>query len=385
MERLFAFVSCPVNGWFTQQLQIENESDRTFENHRSLVPSGVKNIHYFTALGRIMAKCLVEGVRIPLALNSMCLDVMMHPSMTRSSNVDALLAGLEETSVEEATLYRNILRTRQSKAPFPMEIGQLLGTSSEQFVTDANKVSVVSAAIWKKVILDRQPQLEAMAQGFGPLTTALEACSGHQLSLLFYGTRYIVTADIESRFVWSKGCWPSNTISSDLKQWFHDWIRQVSDLTLRWLLCRLQLPFESENCIYIIPSSNDKVTFTTACQIGLPLNCTSAEALYSRLQRALLIAEENNMWRSGEERRSVLSQIEFDRVIEAMKGEIKSGGWYKCPKGHLYCVGECGGPMQQSICPECKSIIGSPNQNHEIASGNQHANVDKSTKPAWPQ
>ena len=32
--------------------------------------------------------------------------------------------------------------------------------------------------------------------------------------------------------------------------------------------------------------------------------------------------------------------------------------WYKCPKGHLYVVGECGGPMQQSICPECREHIG---------------------------
>ena len=32
--------------------------------------------------------------------------------------------------------------------------------------------------------------------------------------------------------------------------------------------------------------------------------------------------------------------------------------WYKCPNGHLYVVGECGGPMQQSICPECKEQIG---------------------------
>ena len=32
--------------------------------------------------------------------------------------------------------------------------------------------------------------------------------------------------------------------------------------------------------------------------------------------------------------------------------------WYKCPNGHLYVVGECGGPMQQGICPECGADIG---------------------------
>ena len=36
--------------------------------------------------------------------------------------------------------------------------------------------------------------------------------------------------------------------------------------------------------------------------------------------------------------------------------------WYKCPNGHLYVVGECGGPMQKSKCPECGLEIGG--QNH---------------------
>jgi len=35
--------------------------------------------------------------------------------------------------------------------------------------------------------------------------------------------------------------------------------------------------------------------------------------------------------------------------------------WYKCPNGHLYVVGECGGPMQESICPECRAMIGGLN------------------------
>ena len=35
--------------------------------------------------------------------------------------------------------------------------------------------------------------------------------------------------------------------------------------------------------------------------------------------------------------------------------------WYKCPNGHLYVVGECGGPMQQGICPECRAQIGGLN------------------------
>ena len=32
--------------------------------------------------------------------------------------------------------------------------------------------------------------------------------------------------------------------------------------------------------------------------------------------------------------------------------------WYQCPNGHAYTIGECGLPMEESICPECKEKIG---------------------------
>lgn len=36
-------------------------------------------------------------------------------------------------------------------------------------------------------------------------------------------------------------------------------------------------------------------------------------------------------------------------------GGIKTQGrWCKCLNGHIYCVIECGGLMQQSVCPECE-------------------------------
>lgn len=47
--------------------------------------------------------------------------------------------------------------------------------------------------------------------------------------------------------------------------------------------------------------------------------------------------------------------------------------WYKCPNGHLYTVGECGRPMEQSICPECGKKIGG--QNHVPEMNNQVVNL----------
>jgi hypothetical protein len=48
--------------------------------------------------------------------------------------------------------------------------------------------------------------------------------------------------------------------------------------------------------------------------------------------------------------------------------------WYRCPEGHLYVVGECGGPMQESRCPECGKKIGG--RDHVPANRNVVANLD---------
>ena len=70
-------------------------------------------------------------------------------------------------------------------------------------------------------------------------------------------------------------------------------------------------------------------------------------------------------------------------VVKAMS-DIKKGAWYKCPNGHIYCIGECGGAMVESKCPGCGASIGGTR--HQILSDNQHAGeMDDSTHPAWSE
>ncbi|XP_060099018.1 NFX1-type zinc finger-containing protein 1-like [Heteronotia binoei] len=52
----------------------------------------------------------------------------------------------------------------------------------------------------------------------------------------------------------------------------------------------------------------------------------------------------------------LLSEAERVSIVEAMR--FRKGHWYSCPRGHLYTVGECGWPMQESRCPECGAAIG---------------------------
>ena len=62
-----------------------------------------------------------------------------------------------------------------------------------------------------------------------------------------------------------------------------------------------------------------------------------------------------------------LTREERVMIVKAMN--FAKGHWYKCPNGHPYSIGECGGANQQSTCPECGEAIGG--KNHRLAEGNQ--------------
>ncbi|KAH9628814.1 hypothetical protein HF086_004974 [Spodoptera exigua] len=78
-----------------------------------------------------------------------------------------------------------------------------------------------------------------------------------------------------------------------------------------------------------------------------------------------------------------ITKYERELIVRAMS-DLKAGSWYKCPNGHIYCIGECGGANQISRCPECKERIGG--SNHELLPDNSHApEMDGSSFPAWSE
>ncbi|RNA18389.1 NFX1-type zinc finger-containing 1 [Brachionus plicatilis] len=76
-----------------------------------------------------------------------------------------------------------------------------------------------------------------------------------------------------------------------------------------------------------------------------------------------------------------LSKEEKSMIVKAIG--LSPGHWYKCPNGHVYCIGECGGAMEKTKCPDCNAEIGG--FNHQIVTGNQLASeMDGASRPAWP-
>ncbi|MCJ1396114.1 hypothetical protein MMC18_009003 [Xylographa bjoerkii] len=62
---------------------------------------------------------------------------------------------------------------------------------------------------------------------------------------------------------------------------------------------------------------------------------------------------------TNDEKRAV-----YAAMATAFRG---TGHWYYCRDGHLFTVGECGMPMQTSVCPQCGAPVGG--RNHEAVEG----------------
>jgi hypothetical protein len=55
-------------------------------------------------------------------------------------------------------------------------------------------------------------------------------------------------------------------------------------------------------------------------------------------------------------------------VLTAMAREFRgTGHWYYCENGHPFTIGECGGAVQLSRCPECGAAVGG--QDHRTTAG----------------
>ncbi|KAF8656766.1 hypothetical protein AX16_002444 [Volvariella volvacea WC 439] len=89
--------------------------------------------------------------------------------------------------------------------------------------------------------------------------------------------------------------------------------------------------------------------------------------------------------------KAILVRKEWEKIIESLREETfyepvsldeklaivnslgfgYTGHFYTCPNGHVYVIGECGGAMQTSRCPECGATVGG--SSHRLTQGNRRA------------
>ncbi|NXF36396.1 ZNFX1 protein, partial [Nyctibius bracteatus] len=77
-----------------------------------------------------------------------------------------------------------------------------------------------------------------------------------------------------------------------------------------------------------------------------------------------------------------ICEAERVQIVSAMG--YPRGHWFKCRNGHVYVIGNCGGAMERSKCPECHAVIGGAN--HALDSTNSLASeMDGATHAAWSE
>jgi hypothetical protein len=77
-----------------------------------------------------------------------------------------------------------------------------------------------------------------------------------------------------------------------------------------------------------------------------------------------------------------ITDNERREIVQALG--MSQGHWFKCPNGHIYAIGNCGGAMVESRCNECQARIGGTQ--HQLLGDNRLAGeMDGAARPAWPQ
>nr|XP_006812408.1 PREDICTED: NFX1-type zinc finger-containing protein 1-like [Saccoglossus kowalevskii] len=75
-----------------------------------------------------------------------------------------------------------------------------------------------------------------------------------------------------------------------------------------------------------------------------------------------------------------ISEEERIMIVKAMG--FTPGHWFKCPNGHIYAIGDCGGATVEAKCPECDADIGG--RHHTLRSDNRLAReMDGASYAAW--
>lgn len=78
----------------------------------------------------------------------------------------------------------------------------------------------------------------------------------------------------------------------------------------------------------------------------------------------------------------ILTRQEQKQIIQVLN--LTAGHVFKCPNGHYYVIGDCGGAMEESVCIDCKAVVGG--HNHNLVAGNLHTgDLDESRHAAYSE
>eukprot|EP00899_Mesostigma_viride_P007084 jgi/Mesvir1/16377/Mv18122-RA.4 len=355
------------------------------------------------AVGRVLAKAVLECLHVPVRFTTALCCFLVGDEMLANASASDCLELMEEFDATTARRMRAVLAmTHGNGSEHMMTAAMLLGEGSmdEAPLTDTNKGAVVCQAVRGRLVDARREVLLALRNGFLSLDDLmgdqLKLLSGQGLAMLFFGQGYVDVDKAVAAFVFDEE-WEQEEEekqgeggggsgeSGGVVAWLPRFIRETSETGLRLLGLRAFgsiSELASGRCLVLRGDSSLELP-TFEREMGcmyLPVNCKDYAAFRSRMERALRAGLYGV--RTEAQRNEKLAQEEMEALMGAMRTEIRAGGWYRCPNGHPYAIGECGGAMEEATCPTCGRGIGG--QNHRLRADNAHAlDIDGAARPAW--
>ncbi len=356
----------------------------------------------FEALGRVIGKCVQEMLPVGVEFAPTAFAALLGREGEALAQPGSALAHAAAWDEAAAAVHRTTLATRLGAGGALLTRDTYLGNGDETPVCDANKSATICAALAAQLVGCRGSALGAMRKGFlsvtdaAGLTPALTLLDEWELGTLLApaDAQFVDAAALQSRIVWASE-WPAD---EPQRAWLAAFIAALSEPALRLLLARVFGRMETKTCLLVarrpllssiwLGGPDNQTDVAPRLQgngtLELVHACPSAEAFTARMLRALGLREaavEPRMDASADDARA--QQRATIAALQAT-GQVRRGAVYACPNGHLYTVGNCGGPTLRATCNECGAAIGG--ENHQPAAGNVvRLDVDGAAAPAWPQ
>eukprot|EP00899_Mesostigma_viride_P007935 jgi/Mesvir1/17142/Mv07566-RA.1 len=348
-------------------------------------------------VGKILAKAVLQCIHVPVQFGSALFCALVaKDDLTQYSTADCLEM-LAEFDPTDARRMRVTLAMKHGDGESGITLGALMGDAGadETLMTDANKDLLVCKAIHHRLVLTRAAELTEVRTGFLCLDwePLLGVLSPFDLMTLFFGTDYLDVSRVSQAFQLDTASWEGREVHGQQAwEWLQRFLHEASETSLRlFSICALggAKSWWSGMCAVkrLTSASNGGLPEFSresgSLYLPLPGNegCPSYEAFSARMFAALKVHGDYGQ-RTEAQRAQKMGMEEMQGVVRAMAGQVRAGGWYRCPNGHLYCITECGGAMQESTCPTCGKGIGG--SHHRLRGDNANAlDVDGAQRPAW--
>ncbi|CAN0280422.1 unnamed protein product [Lampetra fluviatilis] len=175
-------------------------------------------------------------------------------------------------------------------------------------------------------------------------------------------------------------------------------VKEALDKLVEWM-CEQQTAGLTEQQLQDLRTETLRLSFLIKVQAGMSVAISVAKVS----DAATAISEEIMKTLTNKRRFGPEQEKEVRRLAESLQEELPKSGlgisdserasivkaigltpghWYKCPRGHVYAIGECGGAMEKGTCPECGEQIGG--EHHSLQAGNAVATeMDGARHAAW--